>query len=120
MPQTVLPDGSSRFTPVAGGKHRFLVLKDDQKLRTLETMILLASPWIRRKERDPSVGAKRRLELRPWKRPADSGSQPSRLRGNVDATQMSSAALSHHEIIGDDGVDSCYEVEVEVEVMEGL
>ena len=40
---TVLDDGSARFTPVANGKHRFLVLQDDQKLRTLETMILLAS-----------------------------------------------------------------------------
>ena len=40
---TVLPDGSSHFEPSASGNHRYLIIKDDQKARTLETMILLAS-----------------------------------------------------------------------------
>jgi hypothetical protein len=40
---TVLPGGGSHFEPSAAGKHRFLIIKDDQRARTLETMILLAS-----------------------------------------------------------------------------
>jgi inosine-uridine nucleoside N-ribohydrolase len=40
---TVLPDGGSRFDTSAGGKHRYLVLTDGQRAKTLETMILLAS-----------------------------------------------------------------------------
>ncbi|MGH9503803.1 MAG: nucleoside hydrolase [Terriglobales bacterium] len=40
---TVLPDGSSRFEPSPTGNRRYLVLKDEQRARTLEAMILLAS-----------------------------------------------------------------------------
>jgi len=40
---TVLPDGSSRFDLSAAGNHRYLVLADDQRARTLETMITIAS-----------------------------------------------------------------------------
>jgi len=40
---TVLPDGSSRFDLSANGKHRYLVLTAEQRTRTLEAMILLAS-----------------------------------------------------------------------------
>ncbi len=40
---TVLPDGSARFDLSAGGNHRYLVLSDEQRVRTLEAMILLAS-----------------------------------------------------------------------------
>jgi inosine-uridine nucleoside N-ribohydrolase len=40
---TVLPDGSSRFEPSPAGNHRYLRLTDEQKARTLETLILLAS-----------------------------------------------------------------------------
>jgi inosine-uridine nucleoside N-ribohydrolase len=40
---TVLPDGSARFDLSAGGNHRYLVLTDEQRVRTLEAMILLAS-----------------------------------------------------------------------------
>ena len=40
---TVSPDGGSRFDTSAGGKHRYLVLADEQRQRTLEAMILLAS-----------------------------------------------------------------------------
>jgi len=40
---TVLPDGSSRFEPSPAGTHRYLRLSDEQKARTLETLILLAS-----------------------------------------------------------------------------
>ncbi len=40
---TVLPDGSSHFERSPGGHHRYLVLKDEQRARTLEAMILLAS-----------------------------------------------------------------------------
>jgi inosine-uridine nucleoside N-ribohydrolase len=39
----VLPDGSSRFAPSPTGKHRYLVLTDEQRARTLETLILLSS-----------------------------------------------------------------------------
>jgi inosine-uridine nucleoside N-ribohydrolase len=35
--------GNTRFTPSAGGKHRFLILEAPQKARTLEALILLAS-----------------------------------------------------------------------------
>jgi inosine-uridine nucleoside N-ribohydrolase len=40
---TVLPDGSSRFEPSPAGNHRYLVLTDEQRPRTLEALILLAS-----------------------------------------------------------------------------
>ena len=40
---TVLPDGSSRFSLSASGKHRYLVLTAEQQARTLEAMIMLAS-----------------------------------------------------------------------------
>jgi inosine-uridine nucleoside N-ribohydrolase len=40
---TVLPDGSSRFEPSAAGNHRYLMLTDEQRARTLEAMIMLAS-----------------------------------------------------------------------------
>jgi inosine-uridine nucleoside N-ribohydrolase len=40
---TVLPDGASRFDASPGGNHRYLVLTGEQRARTLETMILLAS-----------------------------------------------------------------------------
>jgi inosine-uridine nucleoside N-ribohydrolase len=40
---TVLPDGSSHFEPSPGGNHRYLILRDEQRPRTLEAMILLAS-----------------------------------------------------------------------------
>jgi inosine-uridine nucleoside N-ribohydrolase len=40
---TVLPDGSSRFEASANGNHRYLIIKDEQRARTLEAMILLAS-----------------------------------------------------------------------------
>ena len=40
---TILPDGSSRFEPSPAGNHRYLRLTDEQRARTLETLILLAS-----------------------------------------------------------------------------
>jgi inosine-uridine nucleoside N-ribohydrolase len=40
---TVPPDGSSHFEPSPNGNHRYLIIKDDQRARTLEAMILLAS-----------------------------------------------------------------------------
>lgn len=40
---TVLDDGSSHFTEVEGGSHRYLVLSDDQKARALEAMVMLTS-----------------------------------------------------------------------------
>jgi inosine-uridine nucleoside N-ribohydrolase len=40
---TVLPDGSSHFEPSANGNHRYLIIKDEQRARTLEAMIVLAS-----------------------------------------------------------------------------
>ncbi len=40
---TVLPDGSSHFEPSANGSHRYLIIKDEQRARTLEAMIILAS-----------------------------------------------------------------------------
>ncbi len=40
---SILPDGSSRFEASAAGNHRYLVLKDEQRARTLEALILLAS-----------------------------------------------------------------------------
>jgi inosine-uridine nucleoside N-ribohydrolase len=39
----VLPDGGSHFEPSPNGNHRYLILKDEQRARTLEAMILLAS-----------------------------------------------------------------------------
>jgi inosine-uridine nucleoside N-ribohydrolase len=40
---TVLPDGSSRFSLSDGGNHRYLILTEEQRERTLEAMIQLAS-----------------------------------------------------------------------------
>lgn len=40
---TVLPDGGSRFDISASGNHRHLILTDEQRARTLEAMIGLAS-----------------------------------------------------------------------------
>lgn len=40
---TVLPDGSSHFEPSAAGNHRYLILGHEQRARTLEAMIMLAS-----------------------------------------------------------------------------
>ncbi len=40
---TVWPDGGSRFDPSAGGNHRYLVLTQEQRTKTLEAMIVLAS-----------------------------------------------------------------------------
>jgi inosine-uridine nucleoside N-ribohydrolase len=40
---TVLPDGSSHFEPSAAVNHRYLILPDEQRARTLEALILLAS-----------------------------------------------------------------------------
>ena len=40
---TVLPGGRSHFDASPDGRHRYLVLNEGQKLRTLEAMIMLAS-----------------------------------------------------------------------------
>jgi inosine-uridine nucleoside N-ribohydrolase len=40
---TVLDGGRSHFEPVPDGRHRYLILNGDQKPRTLEAMIMLAS-----------------------------------------------------------------------------
>jgi inosine-uridine nucleoside N-ribohydrolase len=40
---TVLPDGSSHFEPSTAGNHRYLILTDEQRARTLEALILFAS-----------------------------------------------------------------------------
>ena len=40
---SVLPDGSSRFDARPGGNHRYLIMDDAQRARTLEAMSLLAS-----------------------------------------------------------------------------
>jgi inosine-uridine nucleoside N-ribohydrolase len=40
---TVLPDGGSHFEPSPAGNHRYLVLTGEQRARTLEALILLAS-----------------------------------------------------------------------------
>jgi purine nucleosidase len=40
---SVLPGGRSRFDPSPDGQHRYLILNEDQRLRTLEAMIVLAS-----------------------------------------------------------------------------
>ena len=40
---TVLSDGGSKFEEIAGGKHRYLILKDKQRARALEAMVMLAS-----------------------------------------------------------------------------
>lgn len=40
---TVLPDGSSHFEPSATGNHRYLILTDEQRARTLEALIMLSS-----------------------------------------------------------------------------
>lgn len=40
---TVLPDGRSRFEESGQGNQRYLILKDEQKARVLEAMVLLAS-----------------------------------------------------------------------------
>ena len=52
---TVLPDGSSRFDLSANGKHRYLVLTAEQRTRTLEAMILLASQPPARRNRAMSI-----------------------------------------------------------------
>jgi hypothetical protein len=36
-------DGSTRFTPDPAGRHRYLILREDQKPRVLEAMVQLAS-----------------------------------------------------------------------------
>ena len=58
---TVLPDGSSRFDLSANGKHRYLVLTAEQRTRTLEAMILLAS-------QPPASGIERFLVGHGWNR----------------------------------------------------
>jgi inosine-uridine nucleoside N-ribohydrolase len=40
---TVQPDGGSRFGASASGNHHYLVLTDEQRVKTLEAMIVLAS-----------------------------------------------------------------------------
>jgi inosine-uridine nucleoside N-ribohydrolase len=40
---TVLADGSSRFDESEGGSHRYLILSEEQKARTLEAMVMLVS-----------------------------------------------------------------------------
>jgi inosine-uridine nucleoside N-ribohydrolase len=40
---TVLEDGGSRFDESAGGRHRYLILNDNQKDRALEAMAMLVS-----------------------------------------------------------------------------
>lgn len=40
---TVLAGGRSRFDEVDGGTHRYLILDEAQKARTLEAMVMLAS-----------------------------------------------------------------------------
>ncbi len=40
---TVLPDGASRFDELEGGRHRYLILYEEQKARALEAMVMLAS-----------------------------------------------------------------------------
>ena len=40
---TVDANGQTIFNPTADGKHRYLILGNDQKTRTLEALILLAS-----------------------------------------------------------------------------
>jgi inosine-uridine nucleoside N-ribohydrolase len=40
---TVLDDGSTRFTPSPGGRHRYLILDPEQKERIIKTYIELAS-----------------------------------------------------------------------------
>ena len=40
---TVLDDGGSRFEEIPGGQHRYLILNDADKARTLEAMVMLAS-----------------------------------------------------------------------------
>jgi len=62
--------GYTHFTPSAEGKHRYLILSEEQKARTLEAMILLASQPrapISRAFTGPS-----RAPAGPWRRPASS------------------------------------------------
>lgn len=40
---TVLADGGTRFDESDGGTHRYLILSEEQKARTLEAMVMLAS-----------------------------------------------------------------------------
>jgi purine nucleosidase len=40
---TVLSDGSTRFSESERGAHRYLILSDSQRTRTLEAMMMLAS-----------------------------------------------------------------------------
>ncbi|QDV15289.1 Inosine-uridine preferring nucleoside hydrolase [Rosistilla oblonga] len=39
----VADDGSTQFTPSPDGRHRYLTLTEDQKLRVIETLVLLSS-----------------------------------------------------------------------------
>jgi hypothetical protein len=39
----VLPDGGSRFDESENGSHRYLILSEAQKARTLEAMVMLVS-----------------------------------------------------------------------------
>jgi inosine-uridine nucleoside N-ribohydrolase len=48
---TVLPDGGSHFEPSANGDRRYLIIKNEQRARTLEAMIILAS--------EPPTGSRR-------------------------------------------------------------
>ena len=50
---TVLADGSSRFDEAQDGKHRYLILGEGQRARTLEAMVMLTS-------QPPTQGAKPR------------------------------------------------------------
>jgi purine nucleosidase len=45
---TVLEDGSSRFEEITDGQHRYLILDEAQRARTLEAMVMLASQPPRR------------------------------------------------------------------------
>jgi hypothetical protein len=40
---TVAPDGGTRFEAVGGGSHRYLILTESQRERTLEAMVMLVS-----------------------------------------------------------------------------
>ncbi len=40
---TVEPDGFTRYEPGAEGRHRYLVLRPEQRLRTLEALVQLSS-----------------------------------------------------------------------------
>jgi hypothetical protein len=44
-----MDDGSSRFDKSEAGSHRYLILSEAQKARTLEAMVMLVSQPPRRK-----------------------------------------------------------------------